>query len=420
MSCRRPGRIPVGDPSGEPGGHKLAACWPARSAARRTLRGFKFCGECAAPLERAPAREQRKTVTVLFCDVTGSTALGERLDPETLRGADGALLRAMRGDRRAPRRHGREVHRRRGDGRVRRAGRCTRTTRCARCGPRSRCATRFPRARRRRARIGVNTGEVVTGTEERLATGDAVNVAARLEQAAAPGEILLGAETSALVRDAVEVERGRAARAEGQGGARSRRTGSLSVATAAPPAPPRRAMVGRERELRPPARRARPGAAEGPASCSPSSAPPGSASRASSTSSSTASTATVVRGRASPTARASPTGRSSRCSSSCSARSRAAPGRARPRSSASLARRRARRRQLVASVEEIAWAVRRLLEASPPRPLVVVFDDLQWGEEVFLDLVEHVADLSRDAPILLLCMARPELLDRRPAGAAAS
>jgi hypothetical protein len=46
---------------------------------------------------------------------------------------------------------------------------------------------------------------------------------------------------------------------------------------------------------------------------------------------------------------------------------------------------------------------------------VVVFDDLHWGEPTFLDLVEHVADLSRDAPILLLCMARPELLDVRPA-----
>ena len=56
------------------------------------------------------------------------------------------------------------------------------------------------------ARIGLNTGEVVTGTEERLATGDAVNVAARLEQAAAPGEILIGEETLALVRDAVETE----------------------------------------------------------------------------------------------------------------------------------------------------------------------------------------------------------------------
>src|SRR5204863_5179483 len=56
------------------------------------------------------------------------------------------------------------------------------------------------------ARIGVNTGEVVTGTEERLATGDAVNVAARLEQAAQPGEILVGAATLELVRDAVEAE----------------------------------------------------------------------------------------------------------------------------------------------------------------------------------------------------------------------
>src|SRR5438552_7122201 len=55
-------------------------------------------------------------------------------------------------------------------------------------------------------RIGVNTGEVVTGTEERLATGDAVNVAARLEQAAQPGEVLLGEETLRLVREAVDWE----------------------------------------------------------------------------------------------------------------------------------------------------------------------------------------------------------------------
>jgi hypothetical protein len=46
---------------------------------------------------------------------------------------------------------------------------------------------------------------------------------------------------------------------------------------------------------------------------------------------------------------------------------------------------------------------------------VVVFDDLHWAEETLLDLIEHVADLSRDAPIVLLCTARPELLERRPA-----
>src|SRR5205814_9668682 len=57
-----------------------------------------------------------------------------------------------------------------------------------------------------RGRIGVNTGEVVTGTSERLATGDAVNVAARFEQAAAPGEVLIGEATHALAADAVAVE----------------------------------------------------------------------------------------------------------------------------------------------------------------------------------------------------------------------
>ena len=58
---------------------------------------------------------------------------------------------------------------------------------------------------------------------------------------------------------------------------------------------------------------------------------------------------------------------------------------------------------------------RRLFEAeAATRPLVVVFDDVQWGEETFLDLVEGVALLCSGAPLLLVCMSRPELLDRRP------
>jgi tetratricopeptide (TPR) repeat protein len=68
------------------------------------------------------------------------------------------------------------------------------------------------------------------------------------------------------------------------------------------------------------------------------------------------------------------------------------------------------------SGEETFWGIRRLLEAlARERLLVVVFDDIHWGEPTFLDFVEHVADWSRDAPILLLCMARPDLLDVRPA-----
>ena len=65
--------------------------------------------------------------------------------------------------------------------------------------------------------------------------------------------------------------------------------------------------------------------------------------------------------------------------------------------------------------EETFWAIRRFLEAlARERQLVVVFDDVQWGEATFLDLVEHVADWTRDAPTLLVCLARPELLDLRP------
>jgi predicted ATPase len=65
-------------------------------------------------------------------------------------------------------------------------------------------------------------------------------------------------------------------------------------------------------------------------------------------------------------------------------------------------------------IEEGFQAVRAFLEALAARmPLVVVFDDVHWGEPTFHDLVEHLADWSRDAPIVLLCLARPELLDLR-------
>ena len=73
------------------------------------------------------------------------------------------------------------------------------------------------------------------------------------------------------------------------------------------------------------------------------------------------------------------------------------------------------------SAEEIAWGFRKLIqEQAHERPIVCVFDDLHWAEETLLDLVEHVADLSRGEPILLLCMARPELLEKRPPGAVGS
>src|SRR5207244_2885674 len=64
------------------------------------------------------------------------------------------------------------------------------------------------------------------------------------------------------------------------------------------------------------------------------------------------------------------------------------------------------------SAEEIAWAFRKLLEEQAP--LVVVLDDIQWGEETLLDLIEYAAVLSTGATVLLLCLARLDLAERRP------
>jgi tetratricopeptide (TPR) repeat protein len=67
-------------------------------------------------------------------------------------------------------------------------------------------------------------------------------------------------------------------------------------------------------------------------------------------------------------------------------------------------------------VEETAWAVRRLLERlAADRPLILVVEDIHWAEPPLLDLIDHVAALSSGAPILIVCLTRPELLEARPA-----
>ena len=241
-------------------------------------------------------------------------------------------------------------------------------------------AARGARNRDAVVRIGVSTGEVVTGTEERLATGDAVNVAARLEQAAPPGEILIGRETYRLVRDAAEVGAARAARAEGKG----RAGRGLSFAAVHGEAGLRRHGLGLDG-------RARAAAAhlaafgsvrlrEQRASCSRSSARPALASPASSPSSWRHSR---TPGRARPLP---PYGEGitywpvvgwSQCRRPMRPRRRPAT--------------RSPQRSMGSSGtgswsprEEIAWAFRKHLERCHGRPLICVFDDLHWGEETFL------------------------------------
>src|SRR5438093_6375702 len=177
--------------------------------------GAKFCDSCGAALaEVAPAREVRKTVTVLFCDVTGSTALGEKIDPESLRQV---MSRYFETAKTIVERHGGTVEKFIGDAVMAVFGvpavheddalRAVRAADELRAGlGELNDELEHSYGTRLELRMGVNTGEVVTGTEERLATGDAVNVAARLEQAAEPGEVLLGEETHRLVRGSIDCE----------------------------------------------------------------------------------------------------------------------------------------------------------------------------------------------------------------------
>jgi len=151
------------------------------------------------------AREVRKVVTVLFCDLTGSTAMGERTDPEALR----ALMnRYYETARVVLERHGGTVEKFVGDAVMAVFGIPVSSEDDALRATRAAVELRdVVQELGLDARIGVNTGPVVAGEGDTLVTGDAVNVAARLEQAAGAGEVLLGDETLALVRDAVETER---------------------------------------------------------------------------------------------------------------------------------------------------------------------------------------------------------------------
>ena len=399
----------------------------------------------AGPTMLAPWPLQvRKTVTVLFCDVTGSTTLGESQDPERLRRV---MTRYFDETRSAVERHGGKVEKFIGDAVMAVFGvpalhedDALRALRAA-AELREVLGTLNDELERTvgvriEVRTGVNTGEVIAGDptlHDTFVTGAAVNVAERLEEAASSGEILIGEETFRLARDAIRVEPLEPLTLKGT----SDPVLAYRLLEVYPgmPAHARRfdsPMVDRRRELallRDAFQRCV-GVREHACHLFTvlGSAGMGKSRLVAEALRTIGDEATVLWGS---------------CLSygegitfwpvldvvkqATGITDEDTPDEARAKIAAKLEGEQAAERvaervagliglaEVGGTAEEGFWGVRKLFEAlAGKRPLIAVFDDLNWAEPTLLDFIEHVADWSRDAPILLVCMARPDLFEVRP------
>jgi class 3 adenylate cyclase/tetratricopeptide (TPR) repeat protein len=382
----------------------------------------------------------RKTVTVLFCDVTGFTSLGERMDPETMRRV---MLHYFDEMRTVLERHGGTVEKFIGDAVMAvfgvpviheddalRAVRAADEMREALTRLNVELDERY--GVRLEARIGINTGEVVVGdptAQHTVATGDAVNVAARLQQAAQPSEILLGRETHRLVADRVRA--GPLETFPLKGKSENVPTWRLDEVRAGADLIFRRLdspLVGREQE-RDALRTAYRTALDdqtchlvtvlGNAGIGKTRLAQEVAARSFG--------ATVAHGRCLPYGEGItffPVTEIVRSLSGLTAdddegvvSGRIAQLLPAGDESSIVAERLVGLLGADAEVraEEAFWAVRMLFQAvARSRPLVLVLEDLHWAEPTLLDLVEYLVGWSRGAPILMLALARPDLIEARP------
>ena len=411
-------------------GTSLAPRCPACGAESET--DARFCDACGAALAALPARETvaRKVVTIVFADLIGSTSLHERLDPESVNRVMARYHRAVGAPVEA---HGGTVVQLLGDGVM-----------CAFGVPRVaeddairavRAAVAMHRAFRElveqeRAilggvglRVAVNTGEVVVTDEYAAGIGDPLNVAARLQQEAHDGDVLIGEATERLVRDLVTLARVGTFALKGRA---ESVTAYRVVSLDRPAAAAATTFVGREDELRRitatyEAAAAAPGArlvvilgapglgksrllaeqtrrlasqaivltARCDAAGGPTFAPLVDALR------------TLLRiddDAADEAVRSAveavvPADESARIADGIAALLRGSP----------------------ASPEETFFVIRRSLAAvAAARPVVLAIDDVQWAEPLLLDLTEHLVQWSPRVPLLVMVAARPELRDARP------
>jgi class 3 adenylate cyclase/tetratricopeptide (TPR) repeat protein len=388
-------------------------------------------------LEAAEPIRARRPATVVFADVVDSTALGEQLDPESVHRI---LERYSETATAILERHGGTVEKFIGDAIVGFFGLTEihedDAQRAVRAAVELREAVtelteelRLTNGIELGIKIGVNSGDVFVGAgsrREMFATGDSVNVAARLEQHACEGEILLGERTFRLVEEMVEAEPLEPLAVKGRK--------ALVSAWRLQELSPRERLshryqgrfVGRERqleELRSAFARARDERAcvlctiVGPAGL-------GKSRLAVEFVGELGASAVVAVGRCLSYGEGityhalaeilqelvgeDPDGRIAQVVGG----EDAALVTRRVRTTMGLA-------QDTAPAEETFWAVRRLFEAvAAERPLVAILDDLHWGEPLLLDLLEYLAGFSTDAPILILCLAREDLFETRPSWAA--
>ena len=400
---------------------------------------FRLCGFCGTSLASAPAPEVRKTVTILFSDLRGSTAMAERLDSEAVREVMSRYFDEMRS---ALEQHGGTIEKYIGDAIMAVFGLpraqeddALRAVRAA-IEMRERLASLNDELEQRWGvtignRTGINTGEVVasdSGTRQRLVTGDTVNTAARLEQAAPADEVLLGETTYRLVRHAVDAEpveplelKGKAERAAAYRLLTVRQTESVERHH-------ERELVGRTHELE--TLLGELGQSIRDRTCR---------------------LATIL-----AEAGAGKSRLIEELMRRAYPRARVLQGRCLPygrgitfwplveimRDAAGLKEddphdaARVKVEQVVGPVagdvsarltsaiglseatfplEEIFWATRKFFETEAERqPLVVTFEDIHWAEPALLDLIEYLAATVSGVPLLVLCAARPDLLDHRP------
>ena len=401
--------------------------------------GAQFCDACGAPVAgaREPPSGARRVVSVVFADLAGSTELQESLDAESVRRVMERFYEAMRS---VVQSHGGQVAKFIGDAVVAVFGargvgehdalRAVRAA-AAMVSDLAELGDEFERGWgvRLAMRTGVNTGELVVGEDQEILVGDTMNTAARLEQAAAAGEVLVGEATWRLVHHAVELESVPALELKGKAEVvRAWRLVSVAPRAGGDRASSSAPLVGREGELE----RLR-GALEGAIAeracrlVSVIGSPGvGKTRLASEFAAAMHERARVVEGRCEPSGEGStflPVAEILRVLAGIGEAD--GPDAVRVKLGELVADDPERERLLeraagvlgvgeAASGEETFWALRRYVESlGRDRPLVLVLDDLHWGQPMLLDLVEHMVEWVRDAAVLIVALARPELRETR-------